>query len=117
MSLVRTAKNVAKSLVWPVLFASLTLYFGWNATRGEHGLKTYRLRQAQLVTSQQEEKQAEAERDAWEIRVSGLRQNQIDSDTLDERARAMLNLADPADIVVPLTPPKSGGQPGEQRVP
>jgi hypothetical protein len=36
--------------------------------------------------------------------VSGLRSRHIDSDTLDERARAMLNLADPADIIVPYTP-------------
>jgi hypothetical protein len=45
--------------------------------------------------------QAQAERDSWERRVAGLRANHIDPDSLDERARAMLNLADPADIVVP----------------
>ncbi len=39
-------------------------------------------------------------RDAWERRVAGLRGNHVDPDSLDERARAMLNLADPADIVV-----------------
>jgi hypothetical protein len=30
----------------------------------------------------------------------------VDPDTLDERSRAMLNLADPADIVVPYGPGK-----------
>jgi cell division protein FtsB len=36
--------------------------------------------------------------------VSGLRDHALDADTLDERARAMLNLADPNDIVVPYGP-------------
>jgi len=37
----------------------------------------------------------------WQVRVDGLQANHIDADTLDERARAMLNLVDPQDIVVP----------------
>jgi cell division protein FtsB len=69
--------------------------------RGDHGLKTYAIRQQQLVAAEAERSAAEAERDAWEKRVAGLRNNHIDPDTLDERARAMLNLADPSDIVVP----------------
>ena len=44
------------------------------------------------------------ERDAWERRVAGLRSRHIDADTLDERARAMLNLADPTDVIVPYAP-------------
>jgi cell division protein FtsB len=36
----------------------------------------------------------------WERRVAGLRNTRLDPDTLDERARAMLNLADPSDVVV-----------------
>lgn len=105
VSIARTAKRVAQSLVWPTIFGLLTAYFAWNATRGEHGLKNYHLRQAQLVEAQAKLVAAEAERGAWENRVAGLRQNRIDPDTLDERARAMLNLADPADLVVPLAPP------------
>ncbi len=102
MRIARAASNIARAMIWPSVFASLTFYFGWNATRGDHGLKTYRVRQTQLVTAQAELKAAEGERDAWETRVAGLRQDRIDPDTLDERARAMLNMADPSDIVVPL---------------
>jgi hypothetical protein len=32
-----------------------------------------------------------------------LRARHIDSDQLDERARAMLNLADPSEVIVPYT--------------
>ncbi|MBN8908808.1 MAG: hypothetical protein J0H99_19805, partial [Rhodospirillales bacterium] len=44
---------------------------------------------------------AQAEKDSWERRVSGLRTMRLDADTLDERARAMLNLAEPSDVIVP----------------
>ncbi len=101
MNIVRSAKRFAVAAIPPVLFLSLTAYFGWNALRGDHGLRSYALRQQQLVRATSEQKAAEAERQAWEIRVAGLRANHIDPDTLDERARAMLNLADPNDVVVP----------------
>jgi cell division protein FtsB len=101
MNLARAAKRAAQAALPPLLFLSLTGYFCWNASRGDHGLRAYAERQKQLVTAKAELAQAEAERDAWEVRTGGLRANHIDPDTLDERARAMLNLADPKDIVVP----------------
>jgi cell division protein FtsB len=101
MSFAKTIQRAAKAMVPPVLFLALTGYFGWNATRGDHGLTAYAQRQKQLITAEATQASIAAERDAWEKRVAGLRANHIDPDTLDERARAMLNLADPNDIVVP----------------
>jgi cell division protein FtsB len=101
MSFVQGAKRAALAALPPAVFLALTGYFCWNATRGEHGLTAYRLGEKQLVAAQSELKSAETERNAWENRVAGLRANHIDPDTLDERSRAMLNLADPSDIVVP----------------
>lgn len=101
MNIARAAQRAAQAMIPPMLFLSLTAYFGWNAMRGDHGLRAYAMRQQQLVTEKAGLAAAEAERDAWEIRVAGLRSNHIDPDTLDERARAMLNLADPDDVVVP----------------
>ncbi len=101
MNIVRGAKRLAQAAIPPLLFLGLTTYFGWNALRGDHGLRSYAVRQQQLVTAKAELAAAEAERQAWEVRVAGLRANHIDPDTLDERARAMLNVADPGDVVVP----------------
>ena len=101
MSIARAAQRTAQAAIAPVLFLSLAGYFGWNALHGEHGLRAYAMRQHQLVTARAEQAAAEAERQQWETRVAGLRANHIDPDTLDERARAMLNLADPNDVVVP----------------
>jgi cell division protein FtsB len=100
----RALKRKARAAIAPVVFLSLVGYFGWNATHGDRGLMAFAQRQVLLKQAQDELAQATADRDAWERRVSGLRSNHIDPDTLDERARAMLNLADPADIVVPYTP-------------
>jgi cell division protein FtsB len=106
MSFMRSVKRGAVAMIAPTVFLAVTGYFAWNATRGDHGLKTYAVRQTQLVAAQKELAAAEAERDVWETRVAGLRANHIDPDTLDERARAMLNLAEPDDIVVPYGPGK-----------
>ena len=101
MSFMTAVKRQAIAAIPPALFLAFTAYCAWNVTRGDHGLKTYALRQQQLIGAQAERVAAEAERNAWEKRVAGLRNNHIDPDTLDERSRAMLNLADPNDIVVP----------------
>jgi cell division protein FtsB len=100
MNIVRALKRAATAMIAPTLFMSLTGYFAWNATRGEHGLKNFAVRQAQLVKEQKLLAAAEAERDIWETRTAGLRDKHVDPDTLDERARAMLNLADANDLVV-----------------
>jgi cell division protein FtsB len=101
MDFARSLKRRAQAAIPPLVFAALTGYFCWNATRGEHGLKTYALREQQLVVAQKQLADAEAVRDALETRVAGLQASHIDPDTLDERARLQLNLADPSDIVVP----------------
>ena len=46
-----------------------------------------------------------AEHALWERRVALLRSDRIDPDMLDERARALLGLADPRDLVL-LTHPR-----------
>ncbi len=106
MTIMRSVKRAAVAMIAPSVFLAVTGYFGWNATRGDHGLKNYEARRVQLVGAQKEQVAAEAERDMWETRVAGLRANHIDPDTLDERARAMLNLAEPDDVVVPYGPGK-----------
>lgn len=101
MSFARELKRRARDSVAPLIFASLVGYFCWNATQGELGLKAYALRQEDLVAAQANLSRAQTELAAWERRVGALRGAHLDPDALDERSRAMLNLADPADIVIP----------------
>ena len=101
MSLGREMRRRLKAAIAPLIFLALVGYFGWNATQGNRGLVAYAQREELLTQAQADQTKALAERDAWERRVAGLRSNHLDADTLDERARAMLNLADPTDIIVP----------------
>ncbi len=106
MPLGREIKRRLKAAIAPLIFLSLVGYFGWNAVQGNRGLVAYAQRQELLAQAQADQARALAERDAWQRRVAGLRARHIDSDALDERARAMLNLADPLDVVVPYATPE-----------
>jgi cell division protein FtsB len=106
MRLVTAAKTFALAMVAPTLFMGLTAYFIWNASRGEHGLRNFAVRQAQLGVEEKRLAAAQADHEMWQIRVAGLRDAHLDRDTLDERARATAEMADPADIVVPYGPGK-----------
>lgn len=94
-------KNGLRAIVLPAIFLLLVAYFLWNATQGDRGLQSYAIRQEQLKAVQADLAKVQAEQAGWERRVSELRSQRLDPDMLDERARAMLNLADPSDIVIP----------------
>lgn len=101
MSVARLVKRKVRAMLPPLLFLSLVGYFGWNATQGEHGLRSYRNQLQLLTQADAAQAAAAAEQAAWARRVSGLRDRELDSDTLDERSRSMLNLAEPNELVVP----------------
>lgn len=100
----RGVKRRMRAAVAPCLFLALGGYFAWSATQGEHGLDGAPARRAMLANAQQDVKNADQEKLVWERRVAAMRANNLDRDALDERARAMLGLSDPADIIV-LYPP------------
>jgi cell division protein FtsB len=101
MSIARALKRRARAAVPPLIFLSLVAYFLWSATQGERGLRASLQRQQDLAAARAELVRAEGDLAAWERRVASLRTSRLDRDALDERSRAMLNLSDPGDIVVP----------------
>jgi cell division protein FtsB len=101
MAITGSLKRLARWAAAPLAFSAVTAYFAWNLTRGDHGLIAYAQRQALLRQAAAERDAAQTEHDMWERRVAGLRASHLDPDTLDERARAMLNLADPSEVIVP----------------
>jgi len=87
-------------------FAALFIgYFAVNAFTGNHGLRAQADLDQQLASMQNELTRLKAERALWERRVALLRPDRIDPDMLDERARVLLGLADPRDLVL-LTHPR-----------
>ena len=101
MSFARVIKRKVRAALPPLLFLSLVGYFGWNATQGEHGLRSYHSQLVLLDRADAAKVAAIAEQTAWMQRVSGLRDGGLDADTLDERSRSMLNLAEQNELVVP----------------
>lgn len=104
MSIGRELKRRGRSIIAPVIFLAITGYFGWNATQGDRGLVAYAQRQSLLRQVLADQTAAKVERDGWDTRVAGLRARHLDPDTLNERARAMLNLSEPNDVIVKLGP-------------
>ena len=104
MAVRRGLRRFARGAIAPLLFLAVAGYFCWNAIQGDRGLVAYHQRQDLLQQAQTELLRAQVERNMWERRVADLRSNHLDRDTLDERARAMLNLADPNDIIVQYSP-------------
>ncbi len=102
----RAVKRRVKEAIPPAIFLGLTAYFGWNATQGELGLKSYAQQLALLDRATAARAAATLEQQSWRQRVEGLRDVALDADTIDERSRAMLNLAEPDEIVVPYGPRK-----------
>jgi len=93
-------KQGLKAVSLPLGFLSIAAFFGWYATQGNHGLIAYSQHQAMLAQVRSDNAAARAERDGWLRRIAGLQASHLDPDMLDERARAMLNYADPRDVVV-----------------
>ena len=98
---VRGVKRQLRAAMVPAVFLALVGYFVWSANQGTRGREADTAKRTDLITAQSMLHQAESDITVWERRVAGLRTNRLDRDALDERARAMLNLSDPADITVP----------------
>jgi cell division protein FtsB len=104
MSVGDDVKRRVRSVVAPSIFLAITAYFAWNATQGDRGLVAFAERKNLLRQVTEDLNKAQAERDALQVRVNGLQTRHLDPDTLDERARMMLNLGDPSDVIVKLPP-------------
>ena len=81
-----------------VLAAAFIGYFGVNAYTGNHGIRAKQTLDQRIADLTQELDATRAERERWEHRVSLLRSDRIDPDLLDERARQLLEFADPRDV-------------------
>jgi cell division protein FtsB len=73
-------------------------YFGVNAYTGNHGLLAKQDLDQQFAALNDELDQLKQQRAEWQRRVKLLKSASIDPDTLDERARAVLNYLDPREL-------------------
>jgi cell division protein FtsB len=83
-----------------VLAALFIGYFGINAYTGNHGIVAKQNLDQRIADLVRELDATRAERERWEHRVALLKADRIDPDMLDERARQLLDFADPRDVTV-----------------
>jgi len=100
----RRLRSFLNALALYTVAALLIGYFGVNAYTGEHGLIAKRDLDQDIAQLTTELDAAKAERAVWQRRVSLLKSDNIDPDLLDERARLLLDDADPRDLVLMVKP-------------
>ena len=98
-------RTVLNALALYTIAALVIGYFGVNAYSGNHGLRAKHDLDQQIAQLTGELATLKAERASWDRRVSLLKPESIDPDMLDERARSLLNYADPRDLTLRLKQP------------
>lgn len=87
-------------LVKPLLLVVAVFYLMFHALHGERGLYALVKEQRQLAAVTKELATTKAERERVELRVSHLRDNNLDLDLLDEQMRRMLGVMKPGEVVM-----------------
>ena len=100
----RRARGILTALGLYIVAAAMIGYFGFHAFSGQRGLHARHQIDLQMAELTAERDRLKAERNLWERRVSLLRPDKIDPDTLDEQARQLINLAHPHDLVMMVKP-------------
>jgi cell division protein FtsB len=93
-------RTVLNALALYVIAALVIGYFGVNAYSGNHGLRAKQDLDQQIAELSDELGSLKCERAGWERRVLLLKPESIDPDMLDERARVLLNYADPRELTL-----------------
>ena len=89
-----------RQILVPIIFAMMFGYFGYHLVNGDRGLLAMAHLQRETMIADQNLAEAEATRKIWERRVAALRNQSLDPDMLDERARILLNFSRKEDIIV-----------------
>jgi len=98
-------RGVLTALTLYAVAAALIGYFWFHAFSGQRGLHAKHEIDQQLGELTAELERLKAEKGLWDRKVALLRSGGIDPDMLDERARALLNVAHPNDVVMMLRRP------------
>jgi cell division protein FtsB len=95
-------RSFLTALALYVIAALLIGYFGVNAYSGNRGLKAKEAIDRQIAEMTTDLDRLKHEHAQWERRVALLKPDKLDPDMLDERARALLDYADPNELTLML---------------
>lgn len=98
----RLILNALKQVIVPTVGACILAYFVYYAVHGDRGILAKHQIIGQIEEARRLLTDVQEERHRLEVRADRLRNDRLDVDLLEERAREMLNFAHPRDVVVPL---------------
>lgn len=96
--------NAIRRFIPSFILAMVISYFGYHALTGEQGLLNWIVVENEIRGVEDELALAVAERERLESIKARLSNESLDLDYLDERARAVLNVAHPRDFIVEIEP-------------
>ncbi|HWM82792.1 MAG TPA: septum formation initiator family protein [Pseudolabrys sp.] len=96
----RRRRAILTAIALYSLAAMFIGYFGVHAFTGNHGLRAQQQVEVEIARLEGELLRLKRDRASWEHRVSLLQSERLDPDMLDERARALLDYADPRDATL-----------------
>lgn len=100
MDLLYRLRRHLRSGILPAACVLFIAYFGYHAVQGERGLSAFARLERELVQVESQYREARTVRQRLEQRVALLHPSHIDADMLDERARVVLGVAHPDDVVI-----------------
>jgi cell division protein FtsB len=100
MSTRQKRKSKLSRLIIPAVAISFFAYFGFHAVHGAYGLNAKMHLEHRAMELRAQLSEIVAEREALEKRVALLDNTTLERDMLDERARDLLNVARPDEIVI-----------------
>src|ERR1051326_3670267 len=104
MAILQELRRRAPGILPPVLGALAFSYFAYHAVEGDRGLRSWLKLRQEIDAARATEAELASERAVLERRVSLLRPESLDRDMLEERARAVLDLARPEERVILINP-------------
>lgn len=89
-----------KQLALTAVLAAIQIYLGFSALGGQFGIESNKQMLGEIKVLKAREAQLQAQSDALSHRKSLFNPQALDPDILTERARAMLSMVHPEDIIV-----------------
>ena len=100
MSSFRDTRRRIRQVAPQFLSACVMLYFLYHAVQGDRGFLAWLRLNQDLEQAKLTAVEVAAQRERMEERVARLQPEHLDPDLLDERARALLNLGRPDEVVI-----------------
>lgn len=100
MNLLGEIRRRAHHIIGPVAGITLFGYFAYHVVQGDRGLIAWLKLSQQVETAQLQYDETVAKRVEFAHRVRLLQPQSLDPDLLEERARGVLGLAHPDDIII-----------------